>query len=127
MKKIILALNTNDVNSEVVDFACHISILTNSGLTGIFIENTVPPLVPVMKVLPGNFYNESAVADDLLSYKAVAQNRETNTNLFVKACSGRGISANVSFCDDIDNLIYDSRFADLLIIGPEMSFEEKKN
>ncbi|HTF27887.1 MAG TPA: universal stress protein [Flavitalea sp.] len=126
MKKIILALNANDVNREVVDFACHISVLTNSGLTGVFIENSVPPLVPVMKVLPGHLYNEFAVADDLLSYKAIAQNRETNTNLFVEACSGRGISANVSFCDDIDNLIFDSRFADLLIIDPEMSFEEKK-
>ena len=113
MKKIILALNANDVNREVVDFACHISVLTNSGLTGVFVENAVPPPVQVMKVLPGNLYNEFAVGEDLLSYKAVAQNRETNTNLFVDACASRGISANVSFCDDIDNLIFDSRFADL--------------
>jgi hypothetical protein len=126
MKKIILALNADDVNREVVDFACSISALTNSGLTGIFIENNHTQLVPDVKAHPGKQYSESAITCDLPQFKTVIHNREGKAGLFLNACTARGISADVSYCDDMDDLINDSRFADLLIIDPDLKFESQK-
>jgi nucleotide-binding universal stress UspA family protein len=127
MKNILLAIHAEKLEMYAVDFACYLANLTHSRLTGVFLKNAPVPEKPKMDVLYGFPYVETIVETDIPGHekklKAAAQNR----HLFKEACANRGVSAFVHRDSSVPvkEIIAESRFADLLIVSPETSFEEK--
>lgn len=113
MKKVLVAIDARQINVNMLDFACFIAKLTHSKLTGIFFDNKQALAEPV------NQHTISAEAKRPLVNEGV--------RLFTEACNNRGANCSVRHegIPDID-IVKESRFAELIIVDPEMSFRGKK-
>lgn len=101
MKKVLVAIDAGQININELDFACFIAKLTHSKLIGVFFEN-----------------------DETLGEKLF----DENISLFREACNNRGANCSIHLDRGIpvSDIIKESRFAELLIIDPGMSFKGKK-
>lgn len=101
MEKILLAMDAAHLNEKTIDFACYIAGLTRSRLTGVFLEG-----------------------EALVTAAVPSQVAEANINLFREACVSHDTPTSIHRDRGIplSKIIAETRFADLLIIGPETSF-----
>ncbi|HEV9037166.1 MAG TPA: universal stress protein [Puia sp.] len=104
MKKILLVMNGLDLNMPAVDFACYIAKLSKSHLTGIFLEGDggEKALVPAMP-------DEKTVEASIQRFREACVCRETLSRVH----RDRGLP--------LSEVIGESRFADVIIIDPELS------
>jgi hypothetical protein len=118
MKRVLVAIDARQVNINVIDFACYIAKLTHSKLTGVFLDTEIrePVTQPV--------YSEPGPP-------AIKENKKLSDegiHLFREACTNRG--TNCSVYNEISippaDIIKESRFAELLIVDPDMSFKDRK-
>jgi hypothetical protein len=119
MKKVLVAIYARQVSTNMLDFACYIAKLTHSKLTGIFLDNK--------KALAGAA-NEFAYESQTITAEAKEPLVKESVRLFTEACNNRGANCSVRHEEgmpDID-IIKESRFAELIIVDPEMSFREQK-
>jgi hypothetical protein len=127
MKKIMLALDAAQININTIDFASYIANLTHSKLTGIFLEYLEREHVPVMNNLRGIQYSDTIPEAEISENNDLRRLCEENIHLFKEACKKKEI--NFSIHRDrgvpIEEIIIESRFADLLIVDAEMSFQTK--
>lgn len=125
MEKIILAIDAAQENTKVLDFACFISRLTRSRLTGVFLENLLLQEASVMEELAQIGVNRSA--GTIKGEEGKAKQIEHHVQLFRDACCCRGISCDVKIDRHMPSqvIICESRFADLVILDPSTSFENQ--
>jgi len=120
MRKILLAIDPQNINSNAIDFACFIAALTKSKLTGVFLENL---LSEEMRELASasNYSNEISYPDER------NEKTEENIRFFREACEKRGVSTNIHRKRGIPikEMIEESRFVDMIIVAAEMSFKKK--
>lgn len=120
MEKIVVVLNARKPSMPSIDFACAMATLTQSKLTGLFVENLFFEYIP-------------ATATDNPSYfKAVKESNTTtltadtdqSVKMFKDACQQKGIAPQVYIDkgEPIEEVVHESRYADLLIVDPEISF-----
>lgn len=121
MEKILVAIDANQINTHVLDFACFIAKLTHSKLTGIFLESDEKTMVPVEESL-------HIPHDELIEAGSRVRLWDDNIRLFKETCENRGTNCSVHLDQGVPvaDIIKESRFADLLIVDPDMSFREKK-
>ncbi|OQP48921.1 universal stress protein [Niastella populi] len=118
MKRVLVAIDARQVNINVLDFACYIAKLTHSKLTGVFLDTEVQE--PVSQPV----YSEPGAA-------VIGEKQELfgeSVRVFRDACTNRG--ANCSVFNEITilpaDIIKETRFAELLIVDPDMSFKDRK-
>ncbi|HLK29101.1 MAG TPA: universal stress protein [Puia sp.] len=120
MRKILLAIDALNVHTPSIDFACYIAGLTKSKLTGVFLENVLSE--EIAEEVYAAPLNENELSRN--QRQAIV---EQNIHFFKEACVGRGV--NVCIHRDrgtpATEIIEESRFADLIIIEPDMSFKKK--
>ncbi|MBO9201973.1 MULTISPECIES: universal stress protein [Niastella] len=121
MKKVMIAIDAQKVNMKVLDFACYIARLTHSRLTGVFLDDA--QILETMIKEP--IYREAKFAP---AVKKMARSIDENIHLFKEACANREINCSVYFENNnpLVEIIKQTRFAELLIVDPEMSFKQKK-
>lgn len=121
MKKVLVAVDARKVNMKLLDFACYIARLTHSSLTGVFLENA--QLLETMINEP--IHREAKFS---ATVKEMAKVIDENIHQFREACSNRGINCSVYFRSQMPlaEIINETRFSELLIVDPEMSFKQKK-
>jgi nucleotide-binding universal stress UspA family protein len=109
MEKILLALDAMHVNMNAVDFGCYIARVTHSRLTGIFLEGAKDE-----RPMPVTVENGTATV-------------EANIHRFREACVCRETLSLIHRDRGVPltEIIEESRFADLMIIDPEMAFNRK--
>ncbi len=119
MKRILLALNPKRINNVALDFGCYLGKLTQSKISGVFLEAN-----------PGAVQSRSSLQDQLKTY--TQQERESGDftrvlTHFGEACLSRdtGYSVGRGKCIDLEGLIEESRFADLMVIDPCISFKDE--
>lgn len=126
MEKILLALDRRVINMNVVDFACYLARLTRSELTVILLQNEEPETTGAkdMDQLRHEAEGESAV----LERKQTKKTTEDNLLLFESACQNRGIRIRIhqNEGEPISEIISESRFADMLVVDPEMSLGSRR-
>ena len=107
-------------NSRAIDFACFLANSTRSKLTGIFLENVVNE---EMRELA----NASSKNDEVLCSQERSKITDDNILLFKEACEKCALTADIHRKRGvpIDEMIRESRFADLIVVDPEMSFRGK--
>jgi hypothetical protein len=127
VKNILLAVNAAKPEMNAIDFACYIANLTHSKLTGVFLENVCEPRVPELRTFHGLPFVETIVANDIPENRERKKTCRDNIRLFHEACINRGVNS----CTHLDSsvpmreMIGESRFADLIILNPETSFQSK--
>ncbi|HVM89617.1 MAG TPA: universal stress protein [Puia sp.] len=120
MRKILLTIDALNINAATIDFACYIARLTRSKLTGVFLENIL------YEEVEDNAY-VSAGSTKGLSYNQRQAIAEQNILFFKEACEKRSVQASIHRDRGfpINEIVEESRFADLLIIEPSVSFKKK--
>ena len=120
MEKLLLVINAHQPSIASIDFACQVASLTGTKLTGLFIENIYFGYVPENINGPSYFEQIKAGKDDA----AVTTDTGLAVELFVDECAKKNV-AQATYIDKgepIQEIIYESRFADLLIIDPGIDF-----
>lgn len=120
MEKILLAMESHEVDTTAVDFACYIACLTRSKLTGVFFNNLQPSTPSKTRIY------------DLPSETIIAPAEDNGTKkchevmrLFTDVCTNRGVRCELICCDrkqPAQRIIKESRFADLVLLKAETSF-----
>jgi hypothetical protein len=125
MKRILVAAQASDVKVKTVDFACYIARVTDSGLVCALIDgidganedNLTNPGIPERGIV-STFRADVQIEPGIL---------RTNKKIFAEACTNRGV--NCEFLPnlplEINELLKESRFSDLIIIDPTISFENR--
>ena len=102
MKKIMLVMDAAGLSMPAVDFACYIAKLSRSRLTGVFLEGGSGDLVPAGLA-------EETISANIRKFREACICRETLSLVH----RDRGLP--------LSEVISESRFADLIIIDPELS------
>lgn len=123
MQKIILAVNALDLNSRAIDFAAYIAGLTNSALTGLFLEYTVHESTPALKTPFALPYVETITAEGEESAADKAK-IAANKKLFENACIKRDVVFAVQDAkgDVNEVIIAESRYADVIVVSADTGF-----
>jgi hypothetical protein len=127
MEKILLALDARNIHTNTVDFACYIANLTQSRLTGVFLENLLADDQPVLQETgPGASFQDRATAT-VPDQTQPPGSTEENIRSFRESCQCRSVSAFTHRDRGVplEEMVEESRFADLVIIDPETSFSRK--
>jgi Universal stress protein family len=127
MQKILFVSDGLKVDIHTVDFACYLSTLTKSRITGVFLENLVANERAVLKNGYDATYLEWEVDENSPEYQEKMKLIEQNITLFKEACAKREVSCDVYRDSGVParEIIGESRFADLLIVDAETSFNRK--
>ncbi|HVV03709.1 MAG TPA: universal stress protein [Puia sp.] len=126
MEKILLAMDALHINTEAIEFSCYLARLTDSRLTGVFLEDVLsePAFGAFQQVaqMQGGGVTDSQAASTKVGIT------EANIQLFRKACEARGVVPNIHRDRGmpLDEVITESRFADLVVVDPETSFARKR-
>jgi hypothetical protein len=119
MEKILLAINSHQINNSVIGFAHYIAKLSNSKLTGIFIEETFYDAIPeIDDIKETSLQQRNGLVVDSGSFR---MNTEQGILFFKDGCMKEKVRYEVfkNHGSLIEDVIFESRFADLLIIDPE--------
>jgi len=118
MEKLLFAVDNDPVDENAVDFACHLARLTQSRLTGIFLNEPVtePEVVIERRAVAGGVTAVTIAEFDKESEQA-AQHEE-NIAVFRDWAEKSGISFNVYLDKGVPSaeLGYETRYADLLLM-----------
>ena len=123
MEKILLAIDAGEINLNTVNFACYIAKLTRSKITAVFLEGVDSRTIPARTSPPSESLVATSVSNSLQP-KADKKIWDANVRLFEDVCKKNGVKFSIH-CDQgvpLEEMITESRFADILIIDPETSF-----
>ncbi|HTS44836.1 MAG TPA: universal stress protein [Puia sp.] len=128
MENILLAIDGSRPDMSTVDFACYIAKLMHSRLTAVFIESLVTEEKTVFKQLHGHPYAETIEPGDLPENKEKESAFQNNEKLFCDSCVNREVNYHIhrNRNASAQEIITESRFADLIILNPAISFVEKE-
>lgn len=118
MEKILLVINDQNPDTSSMDFACEMAALNQSKLTGIFLQN-LSFEDPTGVEIDGPFYLQTVTESNTAAN--VITNIEEAVMIFKEKCLHKGITEEVCVYKNqlVKNVVFESRFADLLIIDPE--------
>ncbi|HET9279620.1 MAG TPA: universal stress protein [Flavitalea sp.] len=127
MEKILLAINPAKINVNTIDFACYIANLTGSKLTAVFLKHLKREETPSLKAFHGGVSVESVLQSDLPQNSERLNQWEQNVHVVENACKNRGVTCCIHRDKGVptEDVVFESRFADMLIVDAEMSFHDK--
>jgi nucleotide-binding universal stress UspA family protein len=121
MEKLLFAVDNDPVDENAVDFACHLARLTQSRLTGIFLNEPVDePEVVIESHTTGGGMTSITIAEFDKESEQAAQHEE-NIAVFRDWAGKSGISFSI-FLDKgvpVAELGYETRYADLLLMSAD--------
>lgn len=125
MKNIRLVIDAGHFNTHHVQFACYVALLTKSRLNGIFMKNEPYRQIPEMKVAFGLPFTETVTLSDLPDYKERQTLLSENESTFRAICERQGVHVSVheNPNEPLEQILAESRYADLIIVGSDLAFE----
>lgn len=127
MKKILYVTDVVKLEPSSLDFACYLCELSRSKLTGIFLENLV------RETRPAKMLKETAIEGGInVETENIEELKEQcaadNIQLFKDSCGRRGVTGIVHRDRGVplEDVIIESRYADLLLIDASTSFSATK-
>lgn len=125
MEKILLALDARKTEMDVMNFAIYLAKLTNSKLTGVFLENVQHEKRKALSQSAADQHGSWDIDDpEIASPKSLV---EKNIQLFKAICEQHFIKFNIHRDRGVpvEEIVKESRFADLIIVDSTTSFEEE--
>lgn len=117
MERILFVTNGHLLNTNAIDFACYLAKATQSGLSGLFLEPDDPdPVAP--RNLKSSYFLETAPE----TLAEVIHDTDQTMRYFENECRIKGVRCSLYrlSTDPVREVIQESRFADMAILGPEM-------
>lgn len=126
MEKILYVTDAIKLHIPSLDFACFLCNLTHSKLTGVFLKNEEG------EVRSAEILKETAVASSIpgASVREVKDTYcESNIALFKNSCEVRGVNSFIHEDEGIpiQEVIVESRYADLMIVDISTSFSRQRD
>jgi nucleotide-binding universal stress UspA family protein len=120
MEKILLVVDTHKPDTASIQFACRIAAGASSKLTGLFVENLYERRPERSNV----YFQPTPEKPEKDKADVEVMDTDQALKLFVQECSVQKVKAEtyVDKGEPIQEVIYESRFADLLIVDPKMSY-----
>lgn len=120
MNNILLAIDPEKLDPKHIHFGCYLAKLTQSKLTGVFLENMQLDEAPTIKFAYGAPYVETIDTRNLPENQFKLKLCEKNIRIFKKACENQGIAYAIhrDQSTPVKEMLSESRFADLIIIDP---------
>ncbi len=127
MEKILLAVDGVKINMPALDFAIYLSRLTNSKITGVFLENLVADEKTVLRTVYGKPSLGWQIDESAPEYLDKKELIERNIQLFKKACEDRSVRYNIHRDRGVPahEIINESRYADLIVADAATSFGKR--
>lgn len=127
MKKILIAVDPIHLNQSTLAFGLYLARLTRSRITGVFLENLEAERKPVISSSGyDSVFIEYQPDENAESVKARIKSMEQHIQYFKSYYENHGIVCSIH--EDkgvpIEEIIYESRYADLLVIDAESDFTE---
>lgn len=124
MEKILLVVFGSAPAANALEFACRLSGMSRSKLAGYFFESSQYAVHPVMKTVYGMPYVETIVSADIPDQEVKRRKMEEHIRLFESTCDQKGIPASVHYLQEpiMEELIAESRFADLIVVDAAASY-----
>lgn len=125
MKNIRLVIDADHLNIDQIHFACYIASLSQSRLTGVFIKNNARDQIPLAKSTFATPDGGARTAADLPGNEYRQARHQQNEDTFRAICDQQGVRASMreDSHQPLEEILAESRYADLLIIGSELAFE----
>lgn len=119
MDKIILALDSRNIDRNAIRFACHLIRLTHSRLTGFFLEKESVDEQVLLACAENDSVIESVTIIKENDDEQEALLTEENIRLFSEITEREGVHAFIEFGNGIgvSEIISKSRFADVVILN----------
>lgn len=119
MEKILLVVCGTSPTLNAINFACYLSGITRSRLTGFFFEKNTYADSPGIKKI----YAESITSRNPLDDNRHTQKTADYIRLFEETCDEKGIPASAKCINGpiLEHIIEESRFADLIIADATVS------
>ena len=120
MQTMLLVINARQPQLSTVEFACRLAALTHSKLTGLFVENLYTR-EDRPSVTEGSYFK--AVAEKGVD-TTVATDADQAVTLFLRECAIHQVPTTVlvNKGEPIQEVLRESRYADLLIVEPGINF-----
>ncbi|MGC4038581.1 MAG: hypothetical protein QM764_21640 [Chitinophagaceae bacterium] len=127
MEKILLVVNAEFPNHDTIEFACYLANLTRSTLTGVFLENLAEDEVIVVREEYAGKERNWELDNNSDCYREKHATIEKNINLFISACEKHSLrySIHTDTRDPLRETIEESRYADILIVDPAITFKRQ--
>lgn len=125
MQKILLGIDAINPDVQSFVFACYLTKICNATLVGVFLENIVQnEMILIRKIKKIVNRNNEVMVQEILGRR---NNIENNIKIFKEQCQKNKINFLVHRDRGvpIEEMIEESRFADVLIIDAETSFHKK--
>jgi nucleotide-binding universal stress UspA family protein len=131
MKNICLVIDAGHLNTHHVQFACYVASLTQSRLTGIFMQNAPYEALSKVTFAPGIPFEETIALHELPDFRKMEELLHENESKFRAICERLGVHVSVyaNSHEPQEEILAESRYTDLMIIGGDLAFEpsdEKK-
>lgn len=126
MEKILFVTDAINMNLKSLDFAAFLCELSHSKLTGVFLENRENERRSIEEIKQAAAMSgTSTTAEGITDIKETCC--EDNIRQFIDACERRGINCTTHRDYGIphDEIITESRYADLLLIDVATTFSDK--
>lgn len=109
------------VDVSAIDFACYLARTAHSPLTGIFVRDTVLELIPPIES-DRPYGKESALEK---RDQEIRMDEEQTIRYFLDECALKEVKAEawVDKGTPLEEVAFESRFADLLVISPRTSYK----
>jgi hypothetical protein len=127
MEKILLAFDAVNPDMNTFEFACYLGRLTKSKITGVFLENLVAEEWPVLKHAHGMTYVDWQINEKSDEHKDKMELIEKNIAFFKQGCINHGVNYSLHRDRGVpaNELVEESRFADVLVVDAETSFNKR--
>lgn len=127
MEKILLAIDAINLDTTSLEFVIYLARLTNSKITGVFLENLVAEERPVLSKMQGMTFGDWEADENSVERRFKMELIEKNIKIFKEECINRGVSFGLHRDRGVPvrELIEESRFADILVIDAETSFNRR--
>jgi hypothetical protein len=126
MKRILLAIDALNPDVNSLDFACFLGRLSKSKVTGVFLENLKTAEKALGKIMQASANTEWGFKEDSDDYKAKTEQIKKNIALFSEGCISREVGYKAITFQEVPvaKLIEETRYADLLVVDAETSFNK---
>ena len=124
MEKILLAINAVNPDKNSLEFACYLGRLTNSKITGIFLENKINQETLTLKSVNETSYSDTEIDEHPKLQVNKTELIEKNISSYKEASLNNGVDFLLHRDRGVPayELIEESRYADVIIVDASTSF-----
>lgn len=125
MKKLLFLPDQHSLHNGAIEFACDLAKMSSSALTGVFLENLKRKEVMTTTMEKDIMYIQTVTTTNLKENEPQRSRFGHLIHQFKEACKQRGTACTIHQDQEapLQELLYETRFADALIVESSHTFD----